>query len=447
MEGPDLSPGHSSVLSPARLDSAAGDPFLDELLPRLTHGVHWGLSRMEAFLRDTGDPHRSYPSVHLGGTNGKGSVASTVSAALERGGSTTGLYTSPHLCSFRERFQVAGHPVEEGELRELVRDLRDDIVRHELTFFEVATALALHLFQRRSVDVAVIEVGLGGRLDATNVVTPLITAITNVAKDHSEYLGETLSEIAREKAGIIKAGVPLLTGESDERILSVFEDVCDRMEAPFSPLRLDPEGMDLEITEDHTSFTVSTHVWGSLRVRTPLVGEHQAINGALSAAILGHLPESLRPDARTVLDGIESVCWPGRSQVVHLDGQTWLFDVAHNPAGAYALASVLERLALPRPVVLLTAVLGDKDWRSILPPLFARTDHAVFTQALSAPLERRWDPYAASLAVGRSETEIRTDFGEALERAKELAGSGTIIVTGSNHTVGDALGALDLSPF
>jgi dihydrofolate synthase/folylpolyglutamate synthase len=268
-----------------------------------------------------------------------------------------------------------------------------------------------------------------------------------VAKDHSEHLGESLAEIAREKAGIIKAGVPLLTCERDERLLSIFEEVCARVGAPFSPLRIDPRSMDLEITESHTCFTIKTRTWGPIRVRTPLVGEHQAINGALAAAIVDGLPDSLRPDSRTVLDGIEGVHWPGRSQIVHLAGRTWVFDVAHNLAGALALAAVLDRLSVPRPVVLLTAVLGDKDWRSILPPLLERTDHAVFTQAPSAPTQRRWDPREAALAVRCPDAEIRPDFGEALQRAKELAGAGTVVVTGSNHTVGDALAALDLSPF
>ncbi len=451
MKGPGPSLGRSTPRSPARLDGAPdgamGDPFLEELFGGLTHGIDWGLERMEGFLRDTGDPHRSYPSIHLGGTNGKGSVASTVATVLDRGGTTTGLYTSPHLCSFRERFRVAGEAVEEGELRNLVRDLKDDLVRHKLTFFEAATALAFHLFQRRKVDVAVVEVGLGGRLDATNVVTPLITAITNVAKDHSEYLGESLTQITREKAGIIKAGVPLLTAERDERLLSVLEDVCDQVGAPFRPVPVDPTSMDLDITQTRTCFTVETRTWGTLRIPTPLLGEHQAANGALSVAILEDLPDSLRPNARVVLEGIESVRWPGRSQIVRLDDQTWLFDVAHNPAGAQALASVLEKLALPRPVVLLAAVLGDKDWRAILPPLLDNTDHAVFTQAPSVPLERRWNPIEAASDVGRSEAEIRPTFEGALERARELAGSGTIVVTGSNHTVGDALEALNLSVF
>ncbi len=447
MEGPDFSPGPAATLPPLAADSALAASAIEELFPRLTPGMKWGLSRMSAFLAETGQPHRSYPTIHVGGTNGKGSVAATVASVLQRTGSRVGLYTSPHLCSFRERFQVAGHPVGASELAALVGELGAGIERHELSFFEAATALAFHLFEREVVDVAVIEVGLGGRLDATNVVTPLITAVTNVAMDHSEYLGETLVEVAREKAGIVKHGVPLLTAETDPRLLRVFNDVCSGLDAPFLPLDLDRESMDLEIAEDHTTFRVSTRSWGPLRLRTPLVGEHQALNAALSAAILEQLPGSLRPDEGALRAGIEGVSWPGRSQVAHIDGRTWLFDVAHNPAGAKALASVLESLALPRPVVVLAAVLGDKDWRSILPPLFEGADHSLFTQAPSAPSERRWDPEDVAAAVGRRETEIRRDFGEALERAKDLASPGTIVVTGSNHTVGDALRALDLPSF
>lgn len=444
MEGADAE--RSAVPSPAGLESVVGDPLLEELFPRLAHGVHWGLGRMEAFLDATGNPQRAYPTIHLGGTNGKGSVASTISAVLNRHGLVTGLYTSPHLCSFRERFRVAGSPVEEDELRELAGSLDTEIARHRLTFFEAATGLAFHLFQRRRVDVAVIEVGLGGRLDATNVLTPLLTAITNIAKDHSEYLGETLPEIAAEKVGIVKKGVPLLTAESDASLLDLLAAACTRAGAPF--VKVCSDALELEVMEDHTAFTVSTEAWGPLRVWTPLVGAHQAVNGALAVALLERLPDSLRPDRATVLEGISKVRWPGRTQVEHLGEQTWLFDVAHNTAGARALVSVLERLGLPRPLVLLAAVLGDKDWRSMLPALFDEADRVVLTQTPSAPVERRWDPYVAAEAVGGSSiVEIRVDFEEALAHARALAGPGTVVVTGSNHTVGDALRALGLPPF
>ena len=424
---------------PHALTKVSGDPLLDELFPHVPHGIQWGLGRMEAFLRDTGDPHLGIPCVHVGGTNGKGSVASTVATVLDSAGHRAGLYTSPHLCSFRERFQIGGTPVGDGELRELASELDPDIRRHSLTFFEAATALAFHLFRKKGVEVSVIEVGLGGRLDATNVVAPFLTAITNVDLDHCDYLGSTLNEIAMEKAGIIKSGVPLLTTEPDGRIRSVLSARCEALEAPFTSLESDAEKTSIDVQEDHTTFDVSTSMWGDLRLQTPLVGEHQAVNGALAVALLERMPPRFLPDRDALLDGVSRVHWPGRAQVEHLDGTTWVFDIAHNTAAATALASVLGRLELPRPIVVLTAVLGDKDWHEMLPPLFDKADHAVLTQAPSAPLARRWDPHEAAAKAGAGIAEIRTDFDDALDRARELAGSGTIVVSGSAHTVGDVL--------
>ena len=424
---------------PHALTKVSGDPLLDELFPLVPHGIQWGLGRMEAFLRDTGDPHLGIPCVHVGGTNGKGSVASTVATVLDSAGHRAGLYTSPHLCSFRERFQIGGTPVGDGEIRELASELDPDIRRHSLTFFEAATALAFHLFRKKGVEVSVIEVGLGGRLDATNVVAPFLTAITNVDLDHCDYLGSTLNEIAMEKAGIIKSGVPLLTAEPDGRIRSVLSARCEALEAPFTSVESDADKTSIDVQEDHTAFDVSTSMWGDLRLQTPLVGEHQAVNGALAVALLERMPPRFLPDRDALLDGVSRVHWPGRAQVEHLDGTTWVFDIAHNTAAATALASVLGRLELPRPIVVLTAVLGDKDWHEMLPPLFEKADHAVLTQAPSAPLARRWDPHEAAAEAGAGIAEIRTDFDDALDRARELAGSGTIVVSGSAHTVGDAL--------
>ena len=424
---------------PHALTKVSGDLLLNELFPHVPHGIQWGLGRMEAFLRDTGDPHLEIPCVHVGGTNGKGSVASTVATVLDSAGHRAGLYTSPHLCSFRERFQIGGAPVGDGELRELAGELDQDIRRHSLTFFEAATALAFHLFRKKGVEVSVVEVGLGGRLDATNVVAPFLTAITNVDLDHCDYLGSTLNEIAMEKAGIIKSGVPLLTAEPDGRIRSVFSARCEALEAPFTSVESDGEKTSIDVQEDYTAFDVSTSTWGDLRLQTPLVGEHQAVNGALAVALLERMPPRFLPDRDALLDGVSRVHWPGRAQVEHLDGTTWVFDIAHNTAAATALASVLGRLELPRPIVVLTAVLGDKDWHEMLPPLFDKADHAVLTQAPSAPLARRWDPHEAAAKAGAEIAEIRTDFDDALDRARELAGSGTIVVSGSAHTVGDVL--------
>jgi len=443
-----LGSGLPGGLAPMKLDPQGGDPLVERLFPHLATGVQWGLERMSSFLAATGDPHVGYPILHIGGTNGKGSVASTLASTLSQAGHRVGLYTSPHLCSFTERFQLANTPVGEGELIELAGDLEERAVEHGLTFFEAATALAFHLFARRDVDVVVLEVGLGGRLDATTVATPILTAVTNVALDHSEYLGDGLPDIAREKAGIIKPGVPFVTAESDAGLVELFRRICDEAGAPFRSLDPTADLAELEVKEDHTLFRMDSDLWGGLEVWTPLVGSHHAVNTALAVRVLEGLPEGLRPDRNAVLDGIRSVRWPGRSQIEHIDGQTWLLDVAHNTAGALALAEVVECLPLPRPIVILTGVLGDKDWRSMLPPLFRLADQAILTQPPSAPEERRWDPEQAMRVIGSPcPLELEADFGAAMERARIAAAQGTVVVTGSNHTVGDALEFLDRIPF
>jgi dihydrofolate synthase / folylpolyglutamate synthase len=446
MEAPQDRP-LAGTLTPSRLDLPTGDPLVAELFPPLVAGAEWKLDRMEALLREIGSPHRAYPVIHVGGTNGKGSVASTVASILECDGTRSGLYTSPHLCAFRERFVVAGRPVDDEVLRELAAELADPIVAHGLTFFEAATALAFALFARMEVHIAVVEVGLGGRLDATNVVAPVVTAVTNVAMDHADYLGETVEQIAIEKAGIIKAGVPLLIASEDSGIEAILRAEATRIAAPISSVEL-VGGAPVDVDEHHTRFQVQSATWGELTLTTPLVGRHQAQNAALAVRIVDSLPAQLRPTGDSVRAGVAGVCWPGRCQVEHLEGRTWLFDVAHNPAGVQTLVAVLDRLKLDGPIVLLVGVLGDKDWGAMLPALFERASGAVLTQPPSAPPERRWDPREAARAVGDTllEPEIEQDFDLALARAAQMAGGGTVVVTGSNHTVGDALSRLGLDP-
>jgi dihydrofolate synthase/folylpolyglutamate synthase len=383
----------------------------------------------------------------VGGTNGKGSVAATLAAVLEEEGFRTGCFTSPHLCSLRERMVVGRAALSEETLLERAAEIEDVVVRYGLTFFEAVTVLGLHAFAREEVDIAVAEVGLGGRLDATNVLEPLVSAVTNVAMDHSDYLGDTLSAIAAEKSGIIKAGTPFVTAETDPELLEVFSRIARERGAPM--VTLDPASAveDLEIAVDHTAFTLGTQAWGTLRLRTPLVGRHQATNSALALEMLEHLPDGMRPGRRAVVHGLEGVVHPGRDQVETIGGQTWLFDVAHNTAGIHSLVDTVDRLGLPRPLVALVGVLGDKDWRSMLPPLFSRTDYAILTQPPSAPPERRWDAVVAADAVAHiCPMRVEADFLRALGRAREEAGGGTVVVTGSVHTVGSALKALGREP-
>lgn len=402
---------------------------------------------MRGALQALGDPHLAYETIHVGGTNGKGSVTTTVGSILTASGRRAGCYTSPHLCSFRERFQIDGAPIPEDAIIRYADEIRDTILEHGLPFFEAVTLLAMHAFAREGVETGVMEVGLGGRLDATNVISPTVTAVTNVALDHSEYLGETLPEIATEKAGIMKAGVPFLTAERSPEILALFERLAAAAGAPMSVVG--PDAISgVEVSHDATELTVRTERWGDMSLRTPLVGLHQAANAALAVRVVETLGEASRPDADAVRSGVASVVHPGRDELVQLRGLSWLFDVAHNTAGVRSLVDTIDRLELPRPLVALVGVQGDKDWRSMLPALFSRVDAAVLTQPPTVLPERRWDPVAVADQV-ESLTVVRVvpDFVRAVRQAERRAEGGTVVVTGSVHTVGGVMSLLGVDPY
>jgi dihydrofolate synthase/folylpolyglutamate synthase len=406
------------------------------------------LSRTHQALELLGNPHRRLRTIHIGGTNGKGSVAAVMASVLSHSGSRVGLFTSPHLCSFRERFQIDGTPVSLSSLLEAGEETRGILKGSGLTFFEAATVLAFHIFARAEVDVALVEVGLGGRLDATNVILPQAVAITNVAFDHHEYLGETLEEIAGEKAGIIKPGVPVATGESNPALRQIFVERAREVGAPLHFLDADHVVRELEVEARGNAFTLSTDSWGDLPLISPLPGAHQAGNVALAVRCLELLPSELLPVREAIVDGVGEVRWPGRLQIETRPDGTWVFDVAHNVAGVRALSDSLQRLQLPEPVVLLVGIQGDKDWRSMLPPLFALAREAVLTQPPTVSPERRWDPLEAARAVeARPNLHIIPDFSEAMAAARRGAGEGSVLVTGSHHTVGDAMNLLGISPF
>jgi dihydrofolate synthase/folylpolyglutamate synthase len=415
------------------------------LFPALATGVEWGLGRTERALATLGDPHRAFHSLHVGGTNGKGSVTATLASVCRHAGSRSGSYTSPHLRSFLERIIVDGHPVAEERLSVYADEARAAVSACGLTFFEAATVLAFHTFAREGVEMAAVEVGLGGRLDATNVLVPEVSGVTNIAMDHADYLGDTLADIAREKAGIVKPGVPFVTGETDPALLAIFADAAGGAGAPLRVVR--PEDVrDVEVHPAGTTLRVRTDSWGDLELETPLVGAHQAANTAVAVAMLDVMPADLRPDAAAVRAGVASVRHHGRNEVRVIAGLTWLFDVAHNPAGILTLTDTIDRLALPRPLVALVGILGDKNWRAMLPPLLERADALVLAVPPSVPADRRWEPreVAGALTGAGRPVVAFDDFREAVAEAGRRAGTGTVVVTGSVHTVGGAMRVLSV---
>lgn len=408
--------------------------------------VEWSLDSTRSVLAALGDPQARYATLHVGGTNGKGSVAAVLASVLGSSGRRVGLYTSPHLCAFRERMRIGGEPISRRAVTEAAAEAYGPIAAGGLSYFEAATVLAFVAFARARVEVAVIEVGLGGRLDATNVITPVLSVITGVSFDHQETLGSTLSGIAREKAGIIKPGVPLVTGARDPEVLSVLREVAAREGAPL--FEADPAAVRvLEADSSHSLIRLGTRVWGPLDLRVPMAGIHQAENVAVAVLGLQCLPPDLVPGRDAVESGVAGVRWPGRLQVERAEGRTWVFDVAHNPDGARALAAALKGMDLPHPRVAVIGVLGDKDWASMVPAVAASMDEVILTDPPSAPDSRRWDPFQARDRLAPSvAATAESDFGRALTLARRRSVGGTVVVTGSHHTVGDALLELGWAP-
>ena len=415
---------------------------LDYLFARTTGKSKLGLERTAALLREMGNPHERLRSLHVAGTNGKGSVCATLDTLLRAKGLRVGKYTSPHLVDFRERFLVNGRPVDEQFVVDFIDRWTPAVERIGATFFEATTAMAFDLFAREEVDAAVIETGLGGRLDSTNIVHPVASGVTSIGIDHTEYLGNTREEIAAEKAGIFKKGVPAIIGERDPAIRSLLARLAsDRHASRILDVMADAMPDDVVVGADGTTFTVTI---GEDRgsVRTALAGAHQASNASLALLMLNAAGGPFSMSLSEARSTLPSVRLPGR---FHRVGP-YIFDVAHNPDGAAVFAATVEavRPAAPRAAVL--CVLADKDWRGLMTALSRVVDAFVVTDAPTAPASRAWDrESAASFARERGWRAIsEPNFDRALERATEVAS--TVLVTGSFHTVGDAMARLNVDP-
>lgn len=405
-----------------------------------------GLDRVHALLAATGEPHRAVPVFHVAGTNGKGSTCATLDALLRARGRLVGRYTSPHLVDFRERILVDGRPVTEDDVLAWLDDHAALIDRTGATFFEATTVMAFDLLARAGVDVAVIEVGLGGRLDATNVVDPLVAGITGIGWDHMEFLGTSLSSIAAEKAGIAKPGRPVVIGEPDPAIAAVLAAHAEaRGAAPVVATRSAWTVRDVRVEGDATHFTAGP-AGGAVRAwRTPLLGAHQATNAVTALAMLEAAGPAWALPPEEAQAALDTVRLAGRFQRVG----PWLFDVAHNAEGA---ATVVRSLASARsgagPVGAVICVLRDKDWPTMLATLLPQLDRCWLTEAPTAPPGRRWDLAEAARTAQRVAGRATVVAEPSLERALAAAqGScATVLVTGSFHTVGDAMAVLGIDP-
>ena len=401
------------------------------------HGIKLGLMTITALMVRLGMPQTRYRTLHIAGTNGKGSTAAMAAAVLQAAGYRVGLYTSPHLVEFRERIRVNGEMIAESRVAQLTEQLQA-LCQPDLspTFFEYTTAMAFQHFADSGVDVAVLEVGLGGRFDATNLIAPMACAVTTISLDHQEYLGTTCSSIAFEKAGIIKPAVPVVLGRIEDHALRTIERTARERQAPV--FRLDEDFRTEGEEPQQFSYRGLGVQYDGLTCA--LEGRHQLDNAACALALLGAAaPQGIAVTAEAVRAGLRAVNWAGRLEVVDRR-PTILLDGAHNPAAATALADFLtrsDRSHPSRPVVVVLGMMRDKDHRGFVEPLRDLVDEVVLTQA-DLPRSATAQELRALLEGLLPHPHVVQSIGDAMALARQLATpEGLVCVTGSLMLVGE----------
>ena len=412
---------------------------LDYLYSLQKFGIKFGLSATAELLQRLGNPQSGRRCVHIAGTNRKGSVAVFLASILQQAGYTVGLYTSPHLVRFRERFQINFQEIDREQVLRLARKVRRVIQEQEPpTFFEAVTAMALVYFAEADTDLDIIETGMGGRLDATNLVQPLITVITNVSLEHQAYLGTSLEAITREKAGVIKSGVPVVSGATQTKARQILQAAAAEHKAP-----LYFAGRDFRSRKTKTGL----HYFGLNqrlnRLRLGLPGAHQAQNASLALAGMELLADQgISTDAASWRRGLEQARWPGRMHLLPGPPRI-LLDGAHNAAAVKSLSRALQQEWTFSRLLLVIGIMADKDAQAMLGALLPLADRVIFTRPV---YERAMDPLRLQ-ALGRAWAvpgEVIQPLERALEAARHWAGADDlIVVTGSLFTVGEALSCLD----
>jgi dihydrofolate synthase/folylpolyglutamate synthase len=426
-----------SLPSPPFL-SPASQNFLDSLG---FFGWQLGLERIEKLCEFFGQPQLKYPTVHIAGTNGKGSTAAMLAAIGKAAGLRTGLYTSPHLVHLNERIQIDGMPVSFQEIEETLRSCRALAESLQATYFEVITAMAFEIFAKRQVELAIIETGLGGRLDATTVVQPEVTAITSIGLEHQKYLGRTLAQIAGEKAGIIKHGVPCVSGVRQEAARAPILQQCRKLQAPFYDWREQCKigKIGVHATDLRFDIQLPNLNFALDEVHCALTGRHQANNAALAILAAMLLREkSFSIDANAIRRGLHAVYWPARLQVIQ-EQPTILVDAAHNADGMRVLARHLREAFTWKRLWVVMGLLEDKT----LPPIFKAWKNLRPHFIFATPPADRARP-AAQLAkaaknFGFNAAAIASP-AEAFQRVRADCGDNDLLcVTGSHYLIGELM--------
>ncbi len=402
-----------------------------------------GLDHVTAFCRHLGNPQRNFFTVHVAGTNGKGSVAHIVAAVLQQAGYRVGLYTSPHLKDFRERIRVDGEMIPKQKVVNFVNKHHDKMVELELSFFEMTTAMAFDYFAQSDVEVAVIETGLGGRLDATNIIVPLVSVVTNIGLEHTDLLGDTLSKIAGEKAGIIKKSVPLILGEGNRCYNSVFEDVAAQNKSRVIYAEEEFSCKEHSFDGHYQKFMLERKRDGhTYEVQLDMAGEYEMQNLVTATAVIDYLHEEtpLTISRRAYLEGTRDAaartCLQGRWQTL-CDKPLTICDTGHNAHGIKFVADQLGKLSFKK----LYCVMGfvrDKDLAHIL-PLLPKEAHYIFTQAEGQRALPAGE-LTAKAAIYGLKGETVEKVSDAVARARELAADEDVIfIGGSTFVVAEAI--------
>ena len=421
---------------------------IDFLFSLQRFGIKLGLENMNRMLQAFGNPHKNLKAVHIGGSNGKGSVAAFVAKIFQKAGYRVGLYTSPHLLGFSERIRINGEPITFDEviiLTRLIKKKQKEVEKEDgtsgnptsvtcMSFFEFTTLLAFLYFFRKDVDIAIIEVGMGGRLDATNVLTPLVSVITNISKEHHQYLGKTLMEIAREKAGIIKKNGVLLTAITQPQILAKIRSQCQQLGSILYRL-----GKNIEIKEKKGGvFDYQGLFTGYRKLMINILGEYQNRNAALAvgvAEVLGN--QGYTVTEKAIREGLFKMKWPGRLELVKKNPKV-LLDGAHNLAGIENLSKELKQNFSYQKLFLIIGIMQDKPIKPILKRIASLGHHIIFTQP---QIDRAASPFFL-LKAARSfceKGEVVEDVKQAVRKAMSLSNKDDLIcVTGSLFTVGEA---------
>ena len=391
-------------------------------------GIKYDLDRIAAAAVRVGSPQAAYPSIHVAGTNGKGSTCAFIESVLRTAGYSTGLFTSPHISALEERFRINGETVAEKEWVAVYDEQRASIEAYNLTFFEATMLIGSELFRRRGVEWAVFETGLGGRLDATNILKPRVSVITHLAMDHSDLLGNTLAEVAAEKLGIVKESTPLVAAEAcDAAVLRLIDATCREKRAPCAIIA-ERCAAGVESTSAGNIFYRN-----GIRYATRLSGRFQVVNALLAVEAIARTGLGIDPDI--VRRGIADAYLPGRLQQLDVSGRTVIIDVGHNPDAASALCAALDERFRGKSMCMVAGIMADKEYPAMLARYAATAGHIILTRpktdraAVAEDLARHVPEHRRTVVP-----DVAEAVASALQRTEDV-----VCITGSFYTVGEAL--------